>query len=272
MKTVFFIISITCLLSCSSKTPVELEDESLLNGYYKDTLSAQLGLTVGMPKGDIYSVLDQLGKKQKGRFDVKNGSYFFYTWNRDTINKDVFTSSWEWSFYYDQSNKLYRVKKMLSNLENKYDWEGIKKFEKWYMKFMFEDVKIRHHGTQDVTGYWLESNLRHDYVATDSCFQFFTSDIPSERTIIAYNQNIDNLNQERRERRYAIESTIEYRVAENTVDEYYIAARQGDKMQTYVECGMVCVAFLQAHDEENYRIWKHTEDSLARSIGMPTYR
>jgi hypothetical protein len=58
-------------------------------------------------------------------------------------------------------------------------------------------------------------------------------------------------------------------VANDSVKEYDIAARQGDKMQICVQAGMVSAAYLQAHDEPNYNKWKSIEKSDCVAAGLP---
>ncbi len=58
-------------------------------------------------------------------------------------------------------------------------------------------------------------------------------------------------------------------VADDAVKQYEIAKRQGDKTQIYVQAGMVCAAYLQAKDEQNYRKWKEIEKQAAKDAGMP---
>jgi flagellar basal body-associated protein FliL len=60
----------------------------------------------------------------------------------------------------------------------------------------------------------------------------------------------------------------ENKVAEDAVQQYYIAERQGDKMQIYTQASFAAAAFLQAKDEPNYRYWKSKEDSLARVLHL----
>ena len=52
---------------------------------------------------------------------------------------------------------------------------------------------------------------------------------------------------------------IENEVAIDAEKQYYIAKKGGDKMQTYVQAGMVAAAYLQAKDEVNYNKWKAIE-------------
>jgi hypothetical protein len=62
--------------------------------------------------------------------------------------------------------------------------------------------------------------------------------------------------------------SIQAEVAENAAKEYEIAAREGDPMQKCVQAGMVSAAFLQAQDEENYRIWKSREKADCSTAGL----
>jgi len=62
--------------------------------------------------------------------------------------------------------------------------------------------------------------------------------------------------------------SIEREVATDSVREYRIAKRQGDKMQICVQAGMVSAAFLQANDEVNYRKWKGVEETDCSRAGL----
>ena len=58
-------------------------------------------------------------------------------------------------------------------------------------------------------------------------------------------------------------------VALDAVQQYEIAKRGGDKMQTYVQATLVSAAYLQAKDEVNYNKWKAIEKEEAKNAGMP---
>lgn len=49
---------------------------------------------------------------------------------------------------------------------------------------------------------------------------------------------------------------INDKVAQDFIDQYYIAKKHGSAMEASVYAGLVCAAFLQAKDEENYKKWK----------------
>jgi len=55
---------------------------------------------------------------------------------------------------------------------------------------------------------------------------------------------------------------ISRKVANDAIDQYYIAERQGDKMQICVQADFVTAALLQQKDEARYKIRKQTEDSV----------
>lgn len=61
---------------------------------------------------------------------------------------------------------------------------------------------------------------------------------------------------------------IQNRVAADAENQYGIAKRQGDKMQIYVQAGMVSAAYLQAGDETNYRKWKEIEKKDGKAVGI----
>ncbi len=63
-------------------------------------------------------------------------------------------------------------------------------------------------------------------------------------------------------------SGIEQQVAQDAVDQYNIAKRQGDAIQICVQAGLVSAAYLQAEDEGNYNLWKSTERSDCNRAGI----
>ena len=58
-------------------------------------------------------------------------------------------------------------------------------------------------------------------------------------------------------------------VATDSVEQYNIAKRQGDPIQTCVQAGLVAAAYLQAKDEAQYNSWKAIESSDCAAAGMP---
>lgn len=64
---------------------------------------------------------------------------------------------------------------------------------------------------------------------------------------------------------------IENKVADDAVEQYNIAKRQGDKMQICVQAGFVSAAYLQAKDENNYRKWKSIQKTDCRAAGLPEF-
>jgi predicted nucleic acid-binding Zn ribbon protein len=63
--------------------------------------------------------------------------------------------------------------------------------------------------------------------------------------------------------------TVHNKVADDAVQQYQIAKRQGDSIQVCVQAGLVSAAYLQAQDEANYQQWKATETADCRRAGMP---
>ena len=57
-------------------------------------------------------------------------------------------------------------------------------------------------------------------------------------------------------------------VANDAVEQYQIATRQGDKMQICVQAGFVSAAYLQAKDEANYNEWKKIEKVRCETAGI----
>ena len=62
---------------------------------------------------------------------------------------------------------------------------------------------------------------------------------------------------------------IRRKVAQDAVDQYQIAKRQGDKMQTCVQAMQVSAAYLQAQNEASYQNWKFIEKVDCRDAGLP---
>ncbi|MFB6457427.1 hypothetical protein ACE38W_19290 [Chitinophaga sp. Hz27] len=62
--------------------------------------------------------------------------------------------------------------------------------------------------------------------------------------------------------------SIQNQVAVDAEQQYEIAKKQGDKMQTYVQAGLVAAAYLQAKDEENYNKWKAIEKEAGKEAGI----
>ena len=63
-------------------------------------------------------------------------------------------------------------------------------------------------------------------------------------------------------------SKIEDQVAQDAVNQYNIAVRQGDAMQICVQAGLVSAAYLQAKDEPNYQTWKRAEQKDCKRAGV----
>ena len=63
---------------------------------------------------------------------------------------------------------------------------------------------------------------------------------------------------------------INKKVAEDAVEQYEIAERQGDPMQICVQAGFVSAAYLQAKDESNYNYWKSIERMRCTAAGLPS--
>ncbi len=57
-------------------------------------------------------------------------------------------------------------------------------------------------------------------------------------------------------------------VANDAINEYQIAKRQGDRMQVCVQAGMVAAALLLAKNEADYRTWKNIEHVDCAEAGI----
>ncbi len=62
---------------------------------------------------------------------------------------------------------------------------------------------------------------------------------------------------------------IENQVVEDAIEQYNIAARQGDEIQICVQAGFVTAALLQAKDEVRYNEWKEIERKACEYLGRP---
>lgn len=59
------------------------------------------------------------------------------------------------------------------------------------------------------------------------------------------------------------------KVAADSVAQYEMAKKTGDKIAICSQAGMVCAAYLQAKDEPSYLAWKKTEKTDCAAAGMP---
>lgn len=60
-------------------------------------------------------------------------------------------------------------------------------------------------------------------------------------------------------------------VSANSVEQYEIAKRQGDKIQICVQAGLVSASYLQEKNESEYQKWKAIQNSDCTKAGMPQY-
>jgi hypothetical protein len=67
---------------------------------------------------------------------------------------------------------------------------------------------------------------------------------------------------------YVFNRYIHKTVATDFEEQYMIAKRQGNKIQICVQAGLVAAGYLQAKDEEKYRVWKATERNNCAAAGM----
>ena len=65
--------------------------------------------------------------------------------------------------------------------------------------------------------------------------------------------------------------SIEDKVAQDAVQQYQIAKKQGDKIQVCVQAGLVSAAYLQAKNETEYNKWKTIEKQECVQSGMPQF-
>jgi len=70
---------------------------------------------------------------------------------------------------------------------------------------------------------------------------------------------------------YFVVGGVEKSVASDAVDQYDIAKRHGSPMDICVQAGLVSAAFLQAKDEDKYKVWKAKEQQECAAAGLPSY-
>ena len=63
-------------------------------------------------------------------------------------------------------------------------------------------------------------------------------------------------------------TTDSNKVVADAVDQYHIAKRSGTPIDQCVQARVVTAAYLQAKDEDNYKIWKETEATDCGAVGM----
>lgn len=63
-------------------------------------------------------------------------------------------------------------------------------------------------------------------------------------------------------------NTIHAKVADDAVEQYDIAKKQGDKVQICAQAGIVSAAYMQAKDEPKYNEWKAVEKADCKAAGI----
>lgn len=63
-------------------------------------------------------------------------------------------------------------------------------------------------------------------------------------------------------------NTIHAKVANDAVEQYDIAKKQGDKVQICAQAGIVSAAYMQAKDEPKYNEWKAVEKADCKAAGI----
>ena len=261
MKISFLILIIFLSASCRQKTPIELEDESVKSGIQDYGLpdSFYFGMAEKEVEWRCIKLVDQKKYERQSDGSVSKSMY-----------TDSYTIKYNLEFQYDFSDNLFRIIYKTTDV-----WlQNNKTTKLQYNKDIFNSLqkefsdKYMQCGSQPMSKYyWLKGNKRIDFIDTFNKVYIVFSDIPSERKIKI---DIDNKEKERRERKRDMSN--EDRVAEAMVREYHIAEREGSRMQMLTQAGLCSAAFLQAENEEAYKYWKHIEDSLSHSLGIPTYR
>ncbi|MCC3344851.1 hypothetical protein [Psychrobacter sanguinis] len=63
-------------------------------------------------------------------------------------------------------------------------------------------------------------------------------------------------------------TAIHAKVADDAVEQYDIAKKQGDKVQICAQAGIVSAAYMQAKDEPKYNEWKAVEKADCKAAGI----
>lgn len=208
MKKIFLSLSLTsALLSCSDttktenngeiatkeKTAIELEDESMKSGKSKDTLSN--GFFFGMTKQQVNDHCEKLASNNEiGYLDDGRVFYKFLTKNFIVANS--------LDFYYDHNGKLFRIVEVTlpSMLEKKGNADVNFKDEIFFEKKTAFGRDPLTNGTQkDAKFYWLDGDLRFDYLENEKTCYVSLTKISAERKIIAYNEAVEKELQKIRE-------------------------------------------------------------------------
>lgn len=66
-----------------------------------------------------------------------------------------------------------------------------------------------------------------------------------------------------------VEKDIHNEVAADSLKEYELAKKHGDRADVCLRAGLVAEAYLQAKDEENYAKWRDIERADCRRAGLP---
>lgn len=172
------------------KTAIELENESIKKGGYSDT--TLVDFVFGMTKDQV----DNHCKKLKSKNiigELKNGVVYY------AIETKNFKIGLGLEFLYDNEDKLFRVTEYPVMIEKK---KGFKKnadvLQEAELNYLNAfGKKPLTNGTQDnAKYYWLEGDVRIDYVEKENSFFLATSKISAERKIIAFNEEIERKKQE----------------------------------------------------------------------------
>lgn len=62
---------------------------------------------------------------------------------------------------------------------------------------------------------------------------------------------------------------IDHMVAQDAIEQYNIAKKNGSVMDAYTQACFVAAAFLQAKDSVNYKKWKAIEKEEGKLAGLP---
>ncbi|MCT7466488.1 hypothetical protein N5T78_07860 [Aliarcobacter cryaerophilus] len=67
---------------------------------------------------------------------------------------------------------------------------------------------------------------------------------------------------------YGSMDSIYRQVINDSIEQYEMVKRQGDPIEQCVYAGLVVASYLQAKDEEGYRIWKKIEKNDCAKAGI----
>lgn len=245
MKKYFLLIFTIATYSCGN---------TLKNQKVKNTDTLPLGYVLGMDKFYVGTVTADL----KGEGKMSKDSIV-------TMEVDGLRFYAKTVFYYGYDSKLSAMQWYVYPEDPK-----CTDFKSRFIKMVSAREKCAPtmFGAKNYSSmFWLNGDLRVDFFESEKVMGIIFTSIRMEQAIAKVDDSLNRLQQ-------AYESSVNAvysEVTQQLIEEYNIAKRQGDKMQTYVSAGMVCQGMLSDRNELGYRKWKEIEKQCAVEVGIRTY-